>query len=160
MSTEVFRKHRYGWEIMVPSIVGICKFNVDGSIRGAPWVSSIGGIMRCANGVALGHFSKATWILWAFQAEVHAIMHALLFCSEFWLQNIIIESDSTLVVGWVGRKQTRPWKLMQELNQINRLMLEVNCAGVFHIFREANSKANCLAKSGCKREVHLSGLIG
>lgn len=138
-----------------PPSVGLIKFNVDGSARGAPGISGIGGALRSDNWTILGKFSKAMGILWAFQAEVQAILHALLFCREFQLKDVIIESDSSLAVGWVERKQNRPWKLLGELNLIDRYMLEVNCVGVLHIFWEANSDADELAKSGCDRDTPI-----
>lgn len=49
--------------------------------------------------------------LWAYEAEVKAILNALLFCQHFGFRRVIIESDSSLVVGWVASDQNRPWKL-------------------------------------------------
>lgn len=76
-----------------PPPQGLVKFNVDGSARGSPVASGIGGILRNSSGETLGKFSKPMGILRAYQAEVQAILHALLFCVEFHIKDVIIESD-------------------------------------------------------------------
>lgn len=79
-----------------PPPTGIVKFNVDGLARGASGISGIGGILRNAGSVKLGFFSKLVGVLWAFQEKVQAILHALLFCKEFYVRDMIIERDSSL----------------------------------------------------------------
>lgn len=96
----------------------------------------------------LGVFSTTSGVLWAYEAEVKAILNALLFCKQFQFRHVIIESDSSLVVGWVASNHNRQWKLCQDLLQIDLLMKEVDCLCVNHIFREANTLADHLAKSG------------
>lgn len=48
-----------------------------------------------------------------------------------------------------------PWKLFNDLNLINMLMLEVGCLGVVHIYKEANVRADHLAKIGCDKTAPL-----
>lgn len=107
----------------------------------------------------LGLFSKATWDLWAYEAQVKAILHALIFCPHFHLKHILIESDFALAVSWVNNKVNRPWKLIQDLNLIDLLCIVVDCLGVNHIFRESNHLADYLAKSGCYRENEIWSLV-
>lgn len=66
------------------------------------------------------------------------------------IKYLIIESDSSLAVGWVNNKSNRPWKLLNALNQIDMWLIEVNCLKVNHIFREANGEADRLAKRGAE----------
>ncbi|XP_057452115.1 uncharacterized protein LOC130743918 [Lotus japonicus] len=87
--------------------------------------------------------------------DVKAILNALLFCKNYGLKNVMVESDSTLAVGWVITKSNRPWKLLNDINQIDHLISEVNCTRAFHIFREANTIADSLAKEGCNRVAPL-----
>lgn len=89
--------------------------------------------------------------LWAYEAEVKAILHALIFYRQFQLCHVLIESDSSLEIGWVNCKLNRLWKLIQYLNLIDLLCIEVDCIGVNHIFRESNHSADFLAKSGTNR---------
>ena len=51
----------------------------------------------------------------------------------------MIESDSTLSVGWVNYRVNRPMLLMNDLNLIDALKMEFDCTGVFHSFNEANT---------------------
>lgn len=137
--------------IWFPPPENVLKFNVDGSSLGNPGVSGVGGVLRNSSRQILGVFSEAAGVLWAYEAEVKAIRKALLFCKQFHYRNVLIESDSTLAVGWVASVHNRPWKLCQDLIQIDLLMSEVECLGVSHIYREANTMADHLAKSGCRR---------
>lgn len=72
----------------------------------------------------------------------------------------MIKSDLSLVVGWVNRKSNRPWKLINELNRKDLLMGEVDCIGVSHIFKEANTIADGFTKEGCGRISPLWELYG
>lgn len=138
---------------------GVLKFNVDGSSRGNPGVSGAGGVLRNSTGATLGFFSLPLGITWAYIAEVKAILNALLFCKNNSVSQFVVESDSSLAVGWVVNKANRPWKLLFDLNQIDLLMVEVGCVEISHIFREANVEADKLAKSGCDRSSPLAEFI-
>ncbi|XP_057428588.1 uncharacterized protein LOC130722016 [Lotus japonicus] len=133
----------------------ILKFNVDGSTLDSPGQSGIGGVLRNHDGVAVGYFALKVGEMWAYEAEVLAIYQALLFCQQFNFKTVVIESDSTLAVGWVGNSDRRPWKLYQILSKIDWLISEVNCLGVVHVLREANEVADFLAKSGRDGRVTL-----
>lgn len=124
---------------------------MDGSARGSPGSSGVGGVLRNAQGVTLGRFSLSTGLLWAYQAEVKAIHLALVFAKEHNFSQVLVESDSSLAVGWANCKSNRPLALLNDLNAIDWLQREVGCVGVCHIFREANVEADELAKSGCDR---------
>ncbi|XP_057426183.1 uncharacterized protein LOC130719582 [Lotus japonicus] len=123
------------------------KFNVDGSFQSG--CAGIGGILRNGSGEVLGKFSRKVEVTRADEAEVLAILYALLFCQQFMVSSVEFESDSTLVVGWMSGGKMRPWKLTNELNMIDYLMPLVNCIGVIHILREGNAEADELAKKGC-----------
>lgn len=111
----------------------------------------MGGVLRDHQNRVLGYFSINDGFGWAFEAEVRAILKALLFCQEFLIQEVLIESDSTIDVGWVNSKSNRPWKLLNELNQIDLLMELTKYSKVVHMFREANDSADLVAKVGCNK---------
>lgn len=134
-----------------PPSLGVLKFNVDGASKGNPGSCGAGGVLRNPNEETLGYFSKDLREGWASEAEVKAILLALQFCHQFCFNSVIIESDSTIVVGWVNSPSNRPSKLRNELNQIDFLLGQVNCIAVHHIFIEANDFAGHLAKEGCGR---------
>lgn len=143
----------------LPPIAGVLKVNVDGSSRGSPGPSGIGGVVRNHSKEFVGIFSEAVGMLWAYEAEVLAILKGLQFCKSHCLNHLLIESDSILAVGWVNNKSNRPWKLGNELNLIDNLRTELDVLEVAHIFREANPVADDLAKSGVERETPLSVLF-
>lgn len=134
------------------------KFNVGDSSQGNPGPSGIGGAIRSNMRTIIGAFSKVVGCHWAFEAEVFAILHALIFCKNFSISHIVIESDSSLAVGWVNQRVHRPWKLINELHQIDAIIREVDCLCVSHIYREANSVANEYAKECCNLVVPLCEL--
>lgn len=123
------------------------KFNVDGSFQAGH--AGIGGILRNSAGYVLGYFSRKVVAQRADEAEVLAILYALLYCQQFVVFNVEVESDSMLAVGWVKGLKIRPWKMTNELNMIDYLMPVVLCSGVRHILREGNLEADALAKQGC-----------
>lgn len=143
-----------------PPTAGLLKCNVDGASKGNPGPSGIGGILWNENRRILGFFSLNSGHGWAFEAEVRAILNALIFCQEFLFRNIIIERDSSVAVSWVALKEKRPWRLLNELNYIDFLIHEVNCVEVRHIFRESNVEADLLANKGCIRTTPLWVCIG
>lgn len=134
-----------------PPPEGSLKFNVNGSSIGNPSKSCIGGVLRDSTRRQRGVFSMSVGELRAFEAEVKAVHYALLFCQVNQIHHIIVESDSALVVGWITNKEHRPWKLLNNLISIDMLIEEVDCVGVFHIFRESDHLADYLAKSGRDR---------
>src|ERR1044072_7192116 len=89
------------------------------------------------------------------EAETKAIMYALRFCQQFCFSNLIIECDSSTVVGWVNNSVSRPANLLNVLNQIDFLSTEVNYIEIRHIFRESNVYADSLAKEACMRKENM-----
>lgn len=152
LNVRAVRNRKNEW---FPPPVGVLKFNVDGSALGAPGRSGVGGVLRNSRRQIIGVFSKAVGELWANEAEVKAILQALIFCKQYHLRHIQIESDSTIAVGWTLNQVNRPWKLIQDLNLIDALCVEVDCISISHIYRESNPLADYLAKSGCWRELHI-----
>lgn len=134
----------------LPPDIGVLKCNVDGASRGNPGISGIGGVIRNSDKKFLGYFAMGIGYGWAYEAEVKAILQGLLFCQQFLFRNVIVESDATIAIGWVISKDKRPWKLMNELNQIDLLMTEINCLGIRHTYREGNTIADYLANKGCE----------
>lgn len=120
------------------SPIAILKFNVDGSTHGTLGNSIIGGVLRKSKRQILGMFSLATGDLFAYEAKLKAILHALLFCQQFQFHHLTIESDSSLAFGWVSCKENKPHKLLNDLNLIDLLVKKVGCVGIHHISQESN----------------------
>lgn len=151
VGVEILRKQPR-LAVWCPPERGVLKFNVDGAARGTPGRGGIGGVERDWSGEVRGYFSKSVGVVYAYEAEVLAIRHALDFCKDFNLRHVCLESDSTLAIGWTLCSANRPWKLLNELQAIDFLREEVDCFKVVHVWREANDRADALAKEGVERE--------
>ena len=141
-----------------PPPSGTLKFNVDGASIGNPGPSGAGGVIRDHKNQIVGFFSLNLGFGGAVEAETEAILFALRFCQQFMLCNVMIESKSLIVVGWVNNNTNTPANLLNELNQIDFLQDEVHCIEIRHIFREANSTADNPPKEGCNRVVNVWNL--
>lgn len=86
----------------------VIKFNVDGSVMGQPGISGIRGVLRDAKGKILGCISRGTRTWWAYKTDGLAILHVLLSCQHYNVENVNIESDSTLAIGLVSKQGQRP----------------------------------------------------
>lgn len=71
-----------------PPVSGLFKLNVDGAARGSPGPMGIGGILRNHRKEIMGYFSKNMRIGFAYEAEVLAMYHGLLFCQQFLIRNM------------------------------------------------------------------------
>lgn len=149
LEPQVKKKRNTSW---MPPALGVWKVNVDGASRGSPGPSGIGGILKNARNEVKGFFSKNVGRCFAFEAETMAIHEALSLCHQQSIYNIILECDSSIAVGWVNTKKNRPWKIISILNKIDELIPVVNCLEVRHIYREANTEADALAKRGAAYE--------
>ena len=154
ISLPVKSKDRRNLE-WIPPPSGLLKFNVDGASKGNPGSSGVGGVLRDEFGEVRGFFSKSVGVVWAFEAEVIAIRTALFFCKHHKVNNILVESDSSLAVGWVNCRSNRPSKLINTLNEIDWMRKEMNVVSISHVLRERNKEADVLAKDGCNRDSDL-----
>ncbi|KAK9266420.1 hypothetical protein L1049_012440 [Liquidambar formosana] len=129
------------------------KFNVDGSAKGKPGPGGIGGVLRDDSGGVIYLFSIPVGIVDSNFAELLAVREALrLFSTSVWAssKNLLIESDSTLVVSWING-HVRVWKFQFVLNEIFSLINHLRNVVISHEFREANCMADWLAKDGVGR---------
>ncbi|XVF77973.1 hypothetical protein PTKIN_Ptkin14bG0090800 [Pterospermum kingtungense] len=139
----------------IPPSEGMVKFNVDGSSFGKPGPAGIGGVLRNHKGNELMSFSKHIGMEDSNVAEIMAIREALvLFLASPWVNcsKLIIESDSRIAIGWVNNPNEAPWKVRMFVNHITNLRSQIKDLQIFHIFREANQRADQLAKKGAKQE--------
>ncbi|XVF83888.1 hypothetical protein PTKIN_Ptkin16aG0529800 [Pterospermum kingtungense] len=100
--------------IWAEPLVGIVKFNVDGSTIGKPGPAGIGRVLRNHSGDELIRFSKFVGVIESNEAEYLAIREALiLFLSSRWFDNhsLTIESDSSVAVSWLNNLNSAPWRL-------------------------------------------------
>ncbi|XVF56549.1 hypothetical protein PTKIN_Ptkin06aG0129900 [Pterospermum kingtungense] len=65
---------------------------------------------------------------------------------------LIIESDSKNAIGWVNNPYDAPWKVRKFVNHILNLRSQLSDVQFLHICREANQRADHLAKEGAIQE--------
>ena len=80
------------------------------------------------------------------KAETEAALLGLSWALELGYQNIQIELDSQLVVHWITKKTVPQWTVANQIEEIQQLILQTQNFRCSHIFREANSVADSLAK--------------
>ncbi|KAH0662539.1 hypothetical protein KY284_027470 [Solanum tuberosum] len=73
-----------------------------------------------------------------------ALLHALKYIETAQLDKVIIETDSLLLKNIVERVWKVPWKVVNILEEIWRLM-QGKTVVISHIFREGNKLADYLA---------------
>ncbi|KAK4833981.1 hypothetical protein QYF36_014386 [Acer negundo] len=127
--------------------MGWFKLNCDGSCRGNPESSGGGGVIRDDVGTVRGaysaHFGHGT----NNGAELRAITKGIVLCKRLNLFNVIIESDSKMVVDWLRAGKCTLWYLWDYWDDLLKALEGVNFMAV-HQFREANQAADFLARQG------------
>ncbi|XVF54365.1 hypothetical protein PTKIN_Ptkin05aG0175600 [Pterospermum kingtungense] len=137
---------------------GYLKFNVDGSSLGKPGPAGIGGVLRDHRGKELICFSKNIGMVDSNTAEFLAIREAfLLFTSSPWAPSckLIIESDSLVAVKWTLAPVSVAWRMRNVSNHIENLKVLLAGWDIQHTLREANHRADMLAKEGVNRVVDM-----
>lgn len=80
-------------------------------------------------------------------AEMYALYLGLLICYQLGVSNLIIESDSKLLVTWCQKNTSPPWELHDLWKKIT-VMGDYVSYSIAHVYREANKTADSLAKLG------------
>lgn len=99
---------------------GFVKLNVDGSARHQAIAE--GGILRNHHGVLVAAFASSYGQGTNNHAEFYALLEGLRLCRELHLANVIIESDSNIVVSAMRNKHVDNWNLTYILRQCLQLM--------------------------------------
>ncbi|XP_042942667.1 receptor-like protein EIX1 [Carya illinoinensis] len=82
-----------------------------------------------------------------FETEPRGSPDGLRLCRHFGLRDILVELDSTVIVGWLASGVCKYWFLWKFWEEVKALVSELNVR-FGHIFREANMVADFLAKQG------------
>lgn len=124
-------------QIGFPNSASMHCFHPWTPLLGNHGLSVVGGVLR-----------SSSQEVCAYEAEVLEILHAMFFCHQFSLRNVLFEGDSMLVVRWVLRESPRPWHLHNSFPVIDYWMALIICIEVKHILMEANSVDDFLAIYG------------
>ncbi|XP_075499938.1 uncharacterized protein LOC142538510 [Primulina tabacum] len=141
--TEDFRYHRTAIVRWLKPPSDCFKLNVDGSSRGNPGDSTVGGVVRDHSGRVLLSFSEFIGAGSTSRAELWAVWRILLICSDLSLFPLWIEVDSQISVQILRSRQCR-WGLDHIVSRI-LVLLRGRMVHISHIYREGNSVADALA---------------
>ncbi|XP_073037138.1 uncharacterized protein [Primulina eburnea] len=122
---------------------GCFKLNVDGSSRGNPGESSVGGVVRDSSGRVVLSFSEFIGVGTNVRAELWAVWRGLLICSDLGLFPLWVETDSQISLQ-ILRSRRCHWDLHHTVTRI-LVLLRGRAVHFSHIFREGNSVADALA---------------
>ncbi|XP_075480593.1 uncharacterized protein LOC142521250 [Primulina tabacum] len=122
---------------------GCFKLNVDGSSRGNPGESSVGGVVRDSSGRVVLSFSEFIGVGTNVRAELWAVWRGLLICSDLGLFPLWVETDSQISLQ-ILRSRRCHWDLHRTVTRI-LFLLRGRAVHFSHIFREGNSVADALA---------------
>ncbi|XP_075497390.1 uncharacterized protein LOC142534404 [Primulina tabacum] len=122
---------------------GCFKLNVDGSSRGNPGESSVGGVVRDSSGRVVLSFSEFIGVGTNVRAELWAVWRGLLICSDLGLFPLWVETDSQISLQ-ILRSRRCHWDLHHTVTRI-LFLLRGRAVHFSHIFREGNSVADALA---------------
>ena len=148
-------KRSFTWEPPPPEFL---KFNVDGSARGKPGVTGIGGVLRDCNAAVKMIFSKSIGVADSNMNELLAVREALkMFTTSRWAisHRLVIESDSSNVVNWMRDPSGAPWAMKRFMAQMEYFKQQLLSCDFASIPREGNNLADALAKSGVSRQHDL-----
>lgn len=126
----------------------VYKINTDGSARGNPGATGIGGVGRDSSGQAQFFFSIYMGEQSNNQMEAWALFKALEKACELGWRKVICEMDSMILVSLLNNQdfQNCSWRLGVIARQILNLASNFVSISFVHIPREWNKVANFLAK--------------
>jgi ribonuclease HI len=120
--------------------------NVDGASRGNPGPAAIGAILKDATGNTVGKISRRLGNTTNNQAEYQAIIVSLKMAVDAGARNVIVRSDSELVVNQVnGRYKIKHMALRPLYQELVRLIGSLESFSIRHVPREQNREADALA---------------
>ncbi|KAG2663975.1 hypothetical protein I3760_16G057900 [Carya illinoinensis] len=132
------------WEMIAR---GNVKLNVDGGACSNPGEAGGGGVIRDSNGKCIARFGHHYRTATNTVAECRALLDGLRLCKELRFQDVLVGSDSSVVMNWLAFGIFRLWFLWDFWEEIRKIAIEIN-ACFRHIFLEENMVANFLAKEG------------
>ncbi|XP_073273383.1 uncharacterized protein [Primulina huaijiensis] len=140
---QLRRVHRMAIVRWLRPPFGCFKLNVDGSSRGSPGASTVGGVVRDSSGHVVVSFSEFIGVGTNVRAELWAIWRGLLISSDLHLFPLWIETDSWISILLL-RSRRCCWDLEHFVTRI-LLLMRGRSVHLSHIYREGNSVADALA---------------
>jgi ribonuclease HI len=126
--------------------------NVDGAARGNPGPAAIGAVLKDESGNTVGRISRAIGNTTNNQAEYRAIIAALERAVGSGARQVIVKSDSELVVRQInGQYKIKNTALRPLYRQVVRLTGSLESFSITCIPREQNTEADALANKALDR---------
>ncbi|XP_042972974.1 uncharacterized protein LOC122304774 [Carya illinoinensis] len=112
-------------------------------------MAGIGAIFRDSKGeVIMSAAKKEVSVMTAVEVEALAILRGLQFCILLGIQNLVIESDSLLVVKEFNMQGSSQATFGNVVRDAKELMTRFGTCQVQHVIRSCNSTTHSLAKFG------------
>ncbi|XP_042954714.1 uncharacterized protein LOC122291135 [Carya illinoinensis] len=127
------------------SDVGMLKLNVNGESCGNLGMLGGGGVIWDSQGRVLVGFAHLYGQATNTIVECRALLDGLRLCRSLGLRDLLVESDSTVVVGWMASGISKYWFLWDFWEEV-KMLVRLLKVRVRHNFREANMVADFLAK--------------
>ncbi|GKV06468.1 hypothetical protein SLEP1_g18364 [Rubroshorea leprosula] len=134
-----------GW---VPPSSGFVKLNSDGSALGNPGMAGAGGLLRDHLGRWIIGFSRNIGWTTSIAAELWAIRDGLEVAISKGLSKIIVEIDSKIATILIESADISLHSLGILISDCRSLLGRFADAQISHIYREANTAADFMAKLG------------
>ena len=125
--------------------------NTDGSLLSNPGKSGVGGVTRSANGEWLWGFSLHLGVTNNTMAELWGIREALARAWAKGHHRVCFQTDSLLAYKWLNTTEDYPMEFSNLILDCRGLLNRDWEAHVEHIWREANSSVDLLAKRGASQ---------
>ena len=120
--------------------------NVDGAARGNPGPAAIGAILKDETGNITGRISRSIGVTTNNQAEYQAVIVALEKAISSGATQVVLKSDSELVVNQInGQYKIKNTALRPLYQQVVRLIGSLESFSITYIPREQNNEADGLA---------------
>jgi ribonuclease HI len=133
---------------LLKDILSIGKVNIftDGAARGNPGPAAIGAVIKDEKGAAVATISRCLGATTNNQAEYRAIIAALEKAASLGAQQVMLYSDSELVVNQInGRYKIRHAALRPLYSEVVKLAGRLESFKIAYIPRERNKEADTLA---------------
>ncbi|GLT63422.1 hypothetical protein SLA2020_359880 [Shorea laevis] len=142
-----------GWD---PPPSGFVKLNVDGSARGSPGPSAVGGCCRDTSGNWLFGFNQQLGDGHAIRAALFALWKGMELTWNKGYRQVIVETDSLLAIQKLQNSSTETTSLSYWVQKCKSFLERDWFCVVRHVFREKNYCANAMASQFYHlREVYI-----
>lgn len=131
-----------------PPAGGWYKLNTDGSVKGPHKNTGAGGVIRDSDGNWVIGFAKNLGLMTIFQAELWALYQGLELAIELNITDLEIDIDAKSVVEAVLNNDFQGGLNLNLISKCRLLIGRFRHVKLSHIYREANSVADHLAKYG------------